>query len=230
MRSRIDQLDRLAADISNINTAGYKGEVTSDAEADRPFAAMLQSAIDVSTGSRRLDTTAGSIEPTGRDLDVAIEGKGFFAIQTPGGVRFTRNGRFTRQVDGTLATEDGSPVLANGGGTLTVPRGKVDIGTDGTLKVGGVAAGKLELVEFADPGRLVRENRATLRAPDGMAPLPAENTAVRGGALEQSNVSVGDRIAALTEVMRTFETLQKAVSLQMNDLDARAIDVLGRRG
>jgi len=229
MRTRLDQLDRLASDIANVGTAGYKGERTSDAEADRTtFDTMLQSAIDVTGGGRRLDTSAGAIAPTGRDLDLAIEGKGFFVVQTPAGIRYTRNGRFSRQSDGTLATEDGSAVQSADGKPITVPSGHLEIAADGTVSSGGNVAGKLALVEFSDPGQLVRESRATLRS-DGAAPQPATGSTVRSGALEESNVSVGDRIAALTEVMRTFEALQKAVSLQMNDLDGRAIDVLGRR-
>jgi flagellar basal body rod protein FlgG len=230
MRSRLDQMDRLAADISNLNTAGYKGEVVADAEADRPaFDSMLQSAIDVTSGSRRLDTTAGPLASTGRDLDLSIEGKGFFVVQTPQGVRYTRNGSFARQTDGTLATADGSPVLGNDGKPITVPTGPVEVDSDGTLKVGGAVAGTLDLVEFSDPGRLTREGRSILRAPDDMSAVPAAHTAVRGGSLEQSNVSAADRIAVLTETMRTFETLQKAVSIQLNELDTKAIDVLGRR-
>ena len=103
MRSRLDELDRLSADIANAGTAGYKTERTTDAQADRPrFDAVLQTAIDVTPGGRRLDVTPGAINGTGRDLDLAIEGPGFFVVETPGGTRYTRNGHFARTTEGTL--------------------------------------------------------------------------------------------------------------------------------
>jgi len=103
MRLRLDELDRLSTDLANAGTAGYKSERVGNETADRPaFNDALQSAIDVTAGGRRLDTSSGSVEPTGRDLDVAIEGAGYFTVQTPNGVRYTRNGHFTRGADGTL--------------------------------------------------------------------------------------------------------------------------------
>lgn len=228
MRTRLDQLDRLGTDIANAATAGYKMERTSHTEADRPpFDAVFQTAIDVTTGDRRLDTAAGSINATGRDLDVAIEGKGFFVVQTAGGVRYTRNGHFSRRTDGVLTTDDGN-VVQGTTGPLTLGPGKIAIDEDGTVRAGGAVAGQLSVVEFADPGKLVRESGAVLRA-DGVTPQAAANAVVRSGSLEQSNVAIVERIAELTDVMRSFEALQKAVSLQMNDIDARAIDILGRR-
>jgi flagellar basal body rod protein FlgG len=86
----------------------------------------------------------------------------------------------------------------------------------------------LSLVEFADPGTLVRETGALLRS-DEAAPVASENSRVRTGSLEQSNVSVVDRVAELTSVSRSFQALQKAVSVLMNDIDGRAVESLGRR-
>jgi flagellar basal body rod protein FlgG len=226
MHTRLEQLDRLASDIANAGTAGYKMTRTSNTEANRPqFEAVFQSAIDVTGNGRRLDTSVGAINETGRDLDVAIEGQGFFVVQTPAGTRYTRNGHFVRSAAGQLTTDDGS-VVQGTKGPLTLGTGKIDVGEDGAVRVDGTVAGTLQVVTFADPGKLMREG-ATLRG-DGMAPLPAA-VAIHSRALEQSNVSVVERIAELTDVMRSFEALQKAVSIQMNDIDAKAIDILGRR-
>jgi flagellar basal-body rod protein FlgF len=228
MRTRLDELDRLASDIANVGTAGYKAERTGFRNAPRPvFDAALETAIDASTGGRRLDARPGAIERTGRDLDIAIEGRGFLVVDTPAGPRYTRNGHLTRQVDGTLVTGDGA-VVRGDEGPLTVGEGKLVIDDDGTVRAGGVVAGKLAIVDFADPSALVRESGALLRA--GTAPpTPAENPLVRTGALEQSNVSVVDRVAELTNVSRSFQALQKAVSVLMNDIDGRAVDSLSRR-
>ena len=86
MRTRLDELDRLASDLANVGTAGYKAERTGHRNVPRPvFDDALESAIDSSLGARRLDARAGAIEPTGRAMDVAIEGTGFLAVDTPAG-------------------------------------------------------------------------------------------------------------------------------------------------
>lgn len=227
MRSRLDELDRLSADIANAGTSGYKTERTTDAQADRPqFATALKTAIDVMPGGRKLNVSAGPINTTGRDLDCAIEGSGFFVIQTGAGTRFTRNGRFTVSGDGTLVTEDGASVLGTDG-PITLTPGEIAVDADGTIRTGRTVAGKLAVVQFADPARLSRESGATFRS-DAEA-TPATTVSIKGGALEESNVSVVERVAELTNVTRSFEALQKALSLLMNDVDARAVDQLGRR-
>ncbi|MEZ5284199.1 MAG: flagellar basal body rod C-terminal domain-containing protein [Vicinamibacterales bacterium] len=114
-------------------------------------------------------------------------------------------------------------------GPITVAPGRVQIGADGTVRSGGVVAGKLSVVEFAEPSQMVREGGAILRAPEGATPLAPEHSQIRTGALEDSNVSMVDRVAELTSVSRTFEALQRSLSVLMNDVDGRSIDALGKR-
>lgn len=228
MRARLDQLDRLAADIANVGTAGYKTQRAGDAQADRPqFNSVLQSAIDVTTGSRRLDVTPGTLASTGRDLDLAIEGEGFFVVNTPAGPRYTRNGHFSRRADGTVVTDDGSELQGTDNRPIKLGDGPVTVDTDGTVRAGDVAAGTLKIVNFADTKLLATESGARLRS-DGATPIAVTEPTIRTGALEQSNVSVVDRVAELTSVTRSFESLQRALSLVMNDVDGRAIEQLGR--
>jgi len=229
MRTRLDELDRLAADIANVTTAGYKSERGSNLTADRPvFNDVLQSAIDVTGGNRRLDGRSGAIDPTGRDLDVAIDGDGFFTVQTAAGLRYTRNGHFSRSADGFLTTPDGSKVMG-ADGPLQLGSGKLRIEEDGAVMSGDASIGRLAVVRFADTGTLVRESGSILRPAAGQVPLPAPQATIRSGSLEQSNVSVVERVAELTNATRSFEALQKALSLLMNDVTTRAIDVLGKR-
>jgi flagellar basal body rod protein FlgG len=229
MRTRIDQLDRLADEIANASTPGFKGERAGHEKAPRPnFAEAFDTAVDVMTGGRRLDTRAGTMVNTGQALDVAIDGYGFLAVQTPAGVRYTRNGHLERQPDGTLTTTDGAPILGKDG-PIKLGAGLVQIGTDGTVTSDGVAAGQIRVVEFGDPSRLVREGGALLRAGDGAAPAEAAYPRLFAGSLEQSNVSVTDRVAELTNVSRNFEALQRALSVLMNDIDGRTIDSIARR-
>jgi flagellar basal body rod protein FlgG len=228
LRARADELDRLAADIANVGTAGYKGERETRAAATREaFDATLQTAIDTTFGGRRLDARPGAIAPTGRSLDLAVDGDGFFVIGTPGGDRYTRNGHFGVDAERRLVTDDGSPVLGEDG-PITLGDGEIRIDRDGTVWAGTTQAGRLRVVEFADPGALRQDHSSRLRA-EGQPPAGVAAPVIRSGALEQSNVSVADRLAELTTVSRGFEALQKALSMLMNDVDGRAIEHLGRR-
>ena len=230
MRARLEALDRLAADIANVGTAGYKSERATTAQADRAdFGASLQAAIDVGDGPSRVDHRAGALAPTGRDLDVAIDGPGMFAIETPSGTRYTRDGRFVRRPDGALATAKGMAVLNDVGKPLMIGKtGLARIDADGTARNDGVSVGQLKIVEFKNPEALVREGTDQFRS-DREAGTPAVDSIIQPASLELSNVSVVDRIAELTNVSRNFENMQKALSMLANDIDLRAITELGRR-
>ena len=227
MQARLGDLDRLASDIANASTAGYKTERTAKLEADRPsFGAELQSAIDVTNGGTRLDRRSGALSPTGRALDLAVDGKGFLVVETAGGSRYTRNGRLSRRSDGVLATADGDAVLGDSG-RISVGNGEVKVDADGTVRVAGASVGKLKVVDFAPNAPLVREGASRIRN-DGAAPTDVPFPSIASGSLEQSNVSIVERIADLTSVTRNFEMLQRAASV-MNDMDTRTITELGRR-
>lgn len=228
MRTRSEQLDRLAADIANAGTSGYKAERAGSAAVRRPFQSVLESAVDAAPLPGKIDFRPGVIAGTGRDLDVAIDGRGFFTVETPAGVRYTRNGHFERRADGTLVTSDGMTVRGENG-AIKIAGGQVSVLPDGTITAGGAAAGKLQVVDFDDYQGLGREEAGRFRGPSGVTPKAVGTGLVRGGALEQSNVSVVERMASLTEVSRGFEALQRGLSLMANDIDLRAITELGRR-
>jgi flagellar basal body rod protein FlgG len=232
MLTRIGELDRLASDLANVGTAGYKTERAARvaSERDGRFRLALDSAVDVTDGERRVDFRAGSLATTGRDLDLAIDGKGFFVLATPNGQRYTRNGSFTRRADGLLTTAEGEPVLGEGGregGQIRLGPGKITVDQDGTIRTGDTVAGRLRVVELAETS-IDRESGARFRAMPGATPRPATGKVI-GGALEQANVGVVDRMVALTEIKRSFEALQRGATVLMNDIDGRAITELGRR-
>jgi flagellar basal-body rod protein FlgF len=231
MQTRLEELDRIAADLANIGTAGYKTQRAGSVAAERnAFARVLDSAVDVMGGETRVDFRTGTIATTGRTLDVAIQGKGFIAIDTPAGVRYTRNGSLTRGADGTLMTSQGEPIANDSGtGPIKLTAGEVAIDGDGTVRVGGSVAGKIRVVQFASGDDLVRESGSRFRAIAGATPTPAEGGTLVAGSLEQSNASAVDLMSKLTEVSRSFETLQRGISMINNDLDARAITELARR-
>lgn len=230
LRARTEQLDRLAADIANVNTAGYKAERVTTVATSRPsFSQALETAIDVAAGPGRLDLRNGSIQATGRDLDFVLEGRGFFEIETPNGPRYTRNGQFGRRADGTLVTSDNLPVMGADGPLSVGRNGTLEVDADGTLRVGGVVAGRLKIVDFEDYTGLAREEAGRFRAAPGRTPVERPGTTVKNAALESSNVSMAERMVQITEVTRAFEALQRGVSILANDLDGRAITELGRR-
>jgi flagellar basal body rod protein FlgG len=225
----MEQLDRLAADIANAGTAGYKAERVSHVAVPRPdFGQVLESAVDVAAGPGRLDFRAGALATTGRDLDVAIEGRGFFVVDTPAGQRFTRNGQFDRRADGTLTTTDGMPVLGENG-PIKLADGPTTVESDGTLRSGGVVAGRLRIVDFEATDGLAREDAGRFRAAAGASPKALPSATLRGQALEQSNVSLPERMVQLTEAARSFEALQRGIAVMLNDVDGRAISEFGRR-
>lgn len=228
MRLRLDDLDRIAADLANTETAGYKTERISTEVAPRAFQTALDAAIDATRGSGKVDFRPGTMTSTGRDLDVAIDGKGFFEIETPAGPRYTRGGNFVRDIDGRLTTADGFAVMGTAG-EIKLPVGPVTVMGDGTLRVGQLIVGRLKVVEFPSDAEITRETGTRFKAADGVTPTEAAVTRLRSGMLEHSNASVIDRMATMTEVMRSFEMLQKGISVLMNDIDGRAINELGRK-
>jgi len=228
MRMRLDDLDRLAADLANVSTAGYKTERTSTEESRRAFASALDSAIDVTHGGRKTNFMPGTIASTGRDLDMAIEGPGFFEIETPGGTRYTRAGNFKVQSDGLLTTIDDMPV-AGEDGEIRLPVGPVMVTSDGTIRAGQTIAGRVKVVRFDNEDTLVRESGTRFHAPDGVDATDVEDARIFTRSLELSNVSVVERVAVLTETSRAFEALQEGISVLMNDVDGRAIAEFGRK-
>jgi flagellar basal-body rod protein FlgF len=227
LRARFDQLDRLAGDLSNTQSAGFKAERSSLEAAARPsFDAVLQTAVDVRPAQAKTDFRGGEIVPTGRDLDAALEGDGFFVVGKPGSERYTRAGHFLRGPSGAMTTPDGAAVLGESG-PITLGAELVTFDSDGTIRSSKGVLGKLKIAEFDDLDTLARIGHAQFTS--SVPPRDATGTVVKGGALEQSNVEVVQRMAELTEVSRNFEALQRGISILMNDMDGRVIGELGRR-
>lgn len=233
------ELDVVANNLANINTTGYKADGAVFAEFLMPTAR-----IDHFTGAdRRLrfvhdratwhDMSAGAIEKTNNPLDVVIDGAGFLAVQTPRGERYTRNGAMQINNLGQLVTTDGSPVLGEGGPILLQPTDReVTISPDGRVSVmegnsrQESLRGKLRIVAFAQPGRLLKDVGATFRAPDGIAPAAAP-TSVRlvQGAIEKSNVRSMLEMTRMVELSRAY-TQVAALIQQHSDIRRSSIEKL----
>jgi flagellar basal body rod protein FlgG len=126
-----------------------------------------------------------------------------------------------------VITTDGMPVVGEAG-PIKVGKGDITVQPDGTIRAGSVVAGKVKVVDVSDYDSLRREDHGRFRYV-GTGEPAAANTAIRGGSLEQSNVSVVERMVQMTEVGRSFEALQRGLRVLMNDVELRAITELGRR-
>jgi len=230
--ARSQSLDLAAGNLANAGTAGYRAErdyfrsVILGPEALDSQLNTTVNAFGVLGGSR-LDFGQGSLTPTGNPLDLAIEGDGFFAIQTQQGVRYTRDGQFERAHDGTLTTQAGEPVLDARQQPVRVPGGTIVIGADGAVSVNGAIAGRLALFGPSSPDSLEAEG-ANRYAATGSPLLAGATGTVRQGALEASNQDVVQGSLQLVLMQRQAEMMEKAVSIFSNDLDKTASEDLPR--
>jgi len=222
LRAQSQALEVAGHNLANLNTAGFRGQQTTFQSLVAASGPTVPNMLNLATNNfgvlegTHLDTTAGSLQPTGNPLDVGIEGSGFFAIWTARGTRYTRNGSFQVSSSGQLVTAAGDlvlgdPALKDKGG-ISVPAGAVSIASDGTLSVNGAVAGSLQLVEFAAGTKLTSEGGTLIAAPEGSA-MPAQQSALKQGALEASNVNSISSVVTLIGLQRQAEMLQRALSL-----------------
>ena len=174
---------------------------------------------------RAVDLSQGAVELTGGAFDFAIQGEGFFQIETPQGNRLTRSGSFTPNENGELVTPDGFRLLDGGGAPVFVPPGaQIAVGADGTVSADGTPVAQIGLWAPADPLKL-RHVAGTMF--DGGALQPAEGATLMQGYLEDSNVNPVAEVARMIEVQRAYEMGQKF--LDAEDSRARTvIQTLGR--
>lgn len=230
MRSRQRTLDALANNIANASTTGFKAErlIYSSIEAENKGAGDRQNLVAGVSTSSGTDFSAGAIQETGRNLDVAINGDAFLQIQTPRGVRYTRAGNLNINADGQLVTKNGDLVVGEKG-AITVPKGEITIGEDGSLSAGGQIFDKLKLVRFDNPtAALTKEGEALFIATGTENPQENVNSRVVQGALESSNVNSLTEMVAMINNSREFESLQKSVTLLMNDLGRKISGEIGK--
>ncbi len=224
------QLDVVANNVANINTTGFKAEQLLFEEyvmpvaRDQTFPNLDQPLSYVQDWATVHDLSAGAMLQTGNDLDVALNGEGFFAVQTAGGERWTRSGAFQIDSNGMLVDMSGNPVLGTGGPIQFGPEETgITIAADGAISTSAGPKGQLRLVEFANAQELSREG-ANLYA--GGTPVAATNTRVMQGFIERSNVS---GVAEMAEMIRVTNAYQSIASLseRQDDLRRSAIQRLG---
>lgn len=225
LRAATMQQTRLAHNVSNLQTTGFKQILTRReayenlrmGEYDTDAASMIRG-LDggleqgLLIPEEIIDFSQGVLEVTDRPLDLALEGDGFFRLQTADGERYTRDGSFHRDSLGRLVSRDGHLVLGENGQPLTLAAGPVNVSPEGIVLAGGQVAGRLGLASFADNGELSRENDNLFRAE--AAPLAADAVRVHQGYLEGSNAEESVQVMEMMRVMRLYEASQRSLQTQ----------------
>ena len=220
------ELTTVANNLANMNTNGFRREGAIFAE----HIEALQSentSLSMSTLSRRyVDLSAGELSITDEPLDVAIDGDGFFLVETPAGERLTRDGAFSLNADRELINSQQLRILDESGGAIAIPQGQNDIivAEDGSIFAGGQPVGRLGVV-IADHAGLVREGGNLFEAQLGYS--ASEEARVRQGVVEGSNVNAIEEMARLIEVQRTYEA-SKRFTEDENERITRTVRTIGQ--
>ena len=206
------KLQAIANNLANVGTTGFRADMAlarSQAVEGFGFDARHMNRLEADT----VNTRTGTLVQTGRDLDAAIAGPGYFAVADGEGEAYTRAGGFTLDAEGRLLL-NGRSVLGEAGAIVLPPSTRVTIGEDGTLSVLAEGAVEMQQVDrlklvLPEPGDL-HKNEAGLLVSRGGEPLPtSEGVAVRGGHLESSNVSAVEEMVASMQATRDFELQMK---------------------
>ncbi|MEO0667859.1 MAG: flagellar hook-basal body complex protein [Pseudomonadota bacterium] len=218
------EMQVVANNIANAATTGFRQEGVVFSE----FVSSVEGAPSLSMGQanvRRTSFEQGTLEQTGGTFDLAIEGNGFFLIETAQGERLTRAGGFSPDAAGDLVTFDGNRVLDAGGAPVFVPPDarSITISPDGTISADGALVGQIGVVQPTEPADLVREGGVMFRAETGFE--PAENARVLQGFVEASNVDPISQLTRMIEIQRAYEMGQSFLDSE-DERVRRAMDAM----
>lgn len=231
--ARTQALDSAASNLANAQTPGYRAE-------REFFRSVLlgPDALDSQLGETlnnfgllggdRLNMAQGALEQTGNPLDLAVEGQGFFAIQTANGMRYTRDGGFHRSRAGELVTAAGEPVLSVSGQSISVPPGEVSVGSDGALSVNGGVVASVGVFSFPAGAELTPEGANHYAAPKNVSATAAKDASVHQGAIEQANQDVVEGTVDLIAMQRQAEMMQRALTVFHTEFNKIASEDLPR--
>jgi flagellar basal-body rod protein FlgF/flagellar basal-body rod protein FlgG len=228
----------VADNLANTATTGYKARhefYQALAKASEGSVDPLNNAINNYgiLGGATTDLAPGSIERTGNQLDLALEGPGFLTVQTPSGVRYTRNGSLHLGVNGELLTAAGDKVLGAPPNPtadpvpITLPEGPISVSANGTISSEETVVAQLNLVTFSKDTQLSPEGSMYFQAPKGTA-MPATEVAVRQGSLEASNYNPVEGTVDLITVQRQAQLLERALWIFDSDFAQAATQDLPR--
>jgi len=220
-------LEVTANNIANTNTTGYQSESLLFSDYLKPTSPQENHVAFANDIATFRDTEQGSLQVTGNTLDAAIQGKGYFVVQTPLGLRYTRNGNFGTNQQGELVTAKGYKVLDTSNQPITFDDAdkQVDIRDDGTISVDGSERATMKIVQFSNEQLLQRTSDAMYIS--DVPPKPAENFQVVAGALERSNVQSFTALTHMMYVTRSVSDTANFISA-MYALERKASDTLAK--
>jgi flagellar basal-body rod protein FlgF len=231
--ARTEALDTAASNLANAQTPGYRAE-------REYFRAVLlgPDAFDSQLGQTvnnfgllggdRISLAQGQLQQTGNPLDLAIEGQGFFMVQTANGPRYTRDGSFHRTQNGQLVTAAGEPVLSAAGQAIAIPPGEVSVGADGAISVAGGVVATVGVLTFPPGTDLTPEGANRYVAPAGVTAVAAKGESIHQGALEAANQDVVQGSLDLVMMQRQAEMMQKALTVFHTEFNKFATEDLPR--
>lgn len=246
------EIELIANNLANANTAGFKKDRATFNEyltelrredsveglqRDIKSSVLLEGRALGDKGFVELDGIytdfgQGTVEKTGRDLDMALEGKGFLEVSTPAGIRYTRAGNLSLNADRVVVTSHGYPVLSRGQGDpasrlIRLREGSVEITPQGNLVQNGAQVGNISVQEFHEPQWLEKAGNGLFRNvhPDNLAPTLM--TKVHQGFVENSNVNAVTEMTKLIEATRSYESHMQAIKAYQ-EMDGRLVNDLVR--
>jgi len=222
MFARMQTLDVVANNLANAATSGYKAQFE--------FQELLEGVNGREVPQARsqwTDLAQGTLVPTGKSTDLALSGAGFFVVEGKSGPLLTRNGSFRQLPSGELASTEGYRVRSSAGGSLSLRPGvPFLVRPDGVVMQDGVEAGRIAVAEVADFNGLEKMGNS-LFDPKNAGELKASDAEVVQGSVEGSNVSVVDASVRMISVMRQFESLQKALTLNA-EMNRKTLEEVAR--
>ncbi len=229
----MQRMDVITNNLANINTVGFKKDrmtfstMLDSVKNPTRSVGTLTSAPVLNDFNVETDFSAGALKNTGNPLDLALDGKGFFVVDTPQGKAYTRQGNFHLDAGGRVITADGFAVQGNSG-PITIKGGNVMINEKGEVSVDGQQVATLKVVDFPQPYRLEKIGGAMfVPAGQNMVEQPATGTLVRQETLEDSNVQPLLEMASLIESTRFYESSVKTIQ-SFDEMANKAANDLGR--
>ncbi|MBV5340638.1 MAG: flagellar basal-body rod protein FlgF [Deltaproteobacteria bacterium] len=229
----MQRLDVISNNLANINTPGYKKDKMS-------FEGLLAGNINppavpqgmtadpiLQKDNIYIDYASGPISQSGNPLDLALDGDGFFAVTTPEGTAYTRQGNFRTSVDGTLVTVDGYPVQGTGGASISIQGSRIEIDARGVVTVDGTETGSIPVMDFEKPYAMTKLGNALFIPADPQAAPQAGKAQIRQGHIEGSNVESISEMVQMIETNRYFEACSKVIK-GFDDMAAKAATEIGR--
>lgn len=224
------RMDTTANNLANMTTAGFKVEHVVTRDLTEKPATAAEKPTEVSFADAWMlqrDFSTGPMEMTGNVLDFALDGEGFFTVQTAAGQAYTRDGRFSLNDQGEVVTRNGERVMGEGGPIqINQTGGPLSAARDGSISQDNQIIGKLRVSNFATPAALEKVGNNLWRATDEQ-PTTAANARVSSGFVEGSNVNAVKELTEMIEISRAYTSVAKMVQ-QSDELRGQSIEKLAR--